>query len=409
LLARTMDEQKMKVVITGVGVVSPIGNTKEQFEASLLAGRDGISINEFHDTQGYRSNLAGQVKNFSLPKTIDTDRVKSFATVDQYALAAAEEAILDAHAMQHVTSVRTGIVLGSGGSVIDIDRYMQGSLNGENPSARKLMNYSPDTSGTLIAEYYQLHGPRTSIMTACSSGATAIAYGADLIRYGYADMMLVGGCESLSYVTLSGFNSLTALATGKCKPFDKERDGIVLGEGAAIMILESEESAKKRGATIYAELAGYGLTADAYHITAPHPDGLGMSKAMNIAMTQAGIDKSQVAYINAHGTGTELNDKSESQAIGHVFGEHAAQLCVSSTKSMMGHCLSAAGAIETVATVLALKGQFVPPTINYETTDPDCPLDYVPNTARNLAYEYAMSNSLAFGGNNTSLLLKAWS
>jgi len=243
-------------------------------------------------------------------------------------------------------------------------------------------------------------------MTACSSGATAIGYAADLIRSGRADVMVTGGVESVSGVTLSGFNSLGALASGNIKPFDKHRDGIVLGEGAGVLILEDYNLAIERGANIIAELAGYGFTSDAHHITAPHPSGAGLVKAMKNALNEAQLDPTNISYINVHGTGTELNDKSETAAIKEVFGDHSKSLCVSSTKSMIGHTLSAAGAIEAVATCLALSGQFVPPTINYQDLDDDCDLDVVPNNSRNLNMEFAMSNSLAFGGNNTSLIFR---
>jgi len=292
--------------------------------------------------------------------------------------------------------------------VADTETYVTNILQDKNVIPSKLLACNPDKAGNVVAAHYGLQGPRSSIMTACSSGGTAVGYAADFIREGYADVMLAGGVESSSYVTLSGFNALGALCSGKNRPFDKERDGIVLGEAGAILVMESLEHALKRGAPILAEFVSYGLSSDAHHITAPHPEGDGMARAMSQALKLGHTDANQIRYINAHGTGTPLNDKSETAAIKRVFGEHAKKLCVSTIKPMTGHTLSAAGALEAVATVLCLHGQFVPPTLNYETPDPECDLDYVPNYARNLEMDYAMSNSLAFGGNNTSLIFKRY-
>jgi 3-oxoacyl-[acyl-carrier-protein] synthase II len=301
---------------------------------------------------------------------------------------------------------RIGTVLGSGGCINSTEKFFLDTIREQPTKPSRLLNFSPDAAGTFISNHFGLRGPKSSIMTACSSGATAIGFAADLIRAGYADVMITGGVEALSTVTLSGFNSLAALSTGDIKPFDANREGIVLGEGAGILILEDYDKALARGAKILAEFCGYGFTSDAHHITAPHPTGNGMVKAMQQAVAEANIECDQIKYINAHGTGTELNDKSETASVRRMFGDHANKLCMSSTKSMIGHTLSAAGAIEAVATVLALLGQFAPPNINYETLDPECDLDVVPNQSRNLSMDYAMSNSLAFGGNNTSLIFK---
>ena len=396
-----------RIVVTGLGVISPIGNNINQFESALMMGKSGIEKNHFHNTAGFRSDQIGQVKGFepSIPMTPYQKRHYSF--VDLYSLAATHEALERAELkITDETAKRTGVLLGSGGAVAHTESYVSSAVQQEYRKPSLLLNCNPDTATSAVANYYSLHGPRTSIMTACSSGATAIGFAADLIHEGFADVMITGGVESLSYVTLSGFNSLQALSEETTRPFDKTRDGIVLGEGAGILILESYEHAQARGAAILGEFVSYGMTSDANHITAPHPEGLGMASAMQIALRDGHIKPEDITYINAHGTGTELNDKSETAAIKNVFGDHAYNICVSTIKPMIGHCLSAAGALEAIATVLALKGQFVPPTLNYTTPDPNCDLDYVPNIARNREMTYAMSNSLAFGGNNTSLIFK---
>lgn len=395
------------VVITGIGIVSPVGNDTELFQSALMLGRSGVAENNWHDTTGFASNLIGQVRDFAPRQPLSRFAQRHCSRVDHYALDATAQA-LDAAGLKldTRTAARTGVVFGSGGAVADTEQYAAAALFGGTKRPSRLFTTNPDAAGAAVAAHYALQGPRSSIMTACSSGATAVGFAADLIHAGYADVMLSGGMEALSYVTLSGFNALGALAAGPNRPFDLNRDGIVLGEAAAVLVLESSTHAEARQAQPLAELAGYGLTSDAHHITAPHPDGTGMASAMRLALRRAGISHEQIAYINAHGTGTELNDKSETAAIHAVFGAHASRLCVSSIKPMVGHTLSAAGAIEVAATVLALRGQFAPPTLNYETPDPDCDLDYVPNQARPLAMTYAMSNSLAFGGNNTSMILK---
>jgi 3-oxoacyl-[acyl-carrier-protein] synthase II len=397
------------VVITGIGIVSPVGNDAELFEAALVLGRTGVRDNEWHDTTGFTSKQAGQVSGFEPPPGLSRYERRHCSLVDLYALAATREALERAElALPQGQAARTGVVLGSGGAVAETEAYAARAITGRARRASRLLAVNPDSAGAVVAAHYGLGGPRSSVMTACSSGATAVGFAADLIQAGYAEVMLAGGVESLSYVTLTGFNALGAMAAGKNRPFDRHRDGIVLGEAGAVMVLETAEHARSRGVRPLAELAGYGLTSDANHITAPHPEGDGMARAMAIALASAGARPEDIAYINAHGTGTELNDASETAAVRRVFGEHAYRLCMSSIKPMVGHTLSAAGAIEAAATVLALKGGFAPPTLNYEEPDPACDLDYVPNQARNLEMAWAMSNSLAFGGNNTSLVFKRW-
>lgn len=396
-----------RVVITGLGLISPVAQGVEQFDAALRLGKSGIRHNAWHDTEGARSQLVGQVDPFELDEREASLARRHLSRADQFALAATAQAW--GHAGLDgapADGQRCGIVLGSGGGVANTEAYVADILRAQPQRPSRLLAMNPDNAGAAIAWRYGLHGPRSSIMTACSSGATAIGYAADFIQCGFADAMLAGGTESLSHVTFSGFNALGALATGRNRPFDGRRDGIVLGEGAAVLVLESLEHAQARGATVLAELVGYGITSDANHITAPHPEGDGMARAIELALARSGVARERIGYVNAHGTGTALNDKSETAALKRVFGEGAYALPMSTIKPMIGHTLSAAGAIEAVATILALRGQYLPPTLNYEVADPDCDLDYVPNVARNASFEYAMKNSLAFGGNNTSLVFK---
>jgi 3-oxoacyl-[acyl-carrier-protein] synthase II len=398
-----------RIAITGIGIISPIGNNASQFEAALRLGRSGVKENRWHDTEGFASNQLGKIEGFEVPADIGRRAQRHYSSVDLYALAAAMEAV-DSARLPVNSAVRagTGVVLGSGGAVADTEAYVTRAIRHEPRRPSRLLATNPDNAGNVVAAHFGFHGPRSSIMTACSSGATAVGYAADFIREGYADVMLAGGVEAASYVTLSGFNALGALSPTLSRPFDLNRDGIVLGEAAAVLVLEDMDYALQRKAPILAEFVSYGLTSDANHITAPHPEGDGMARAMNMALRKGGVQPEQIRYINAHGTGTQLNDKSETAAVKHVFGEKPEGLCMSTIKPMIGHTLSAAGAIEAAATVLSLQGQFAPPTLNYQTPDPECDLDYVPNRARNHAMEYAMSNSLAFGGNNTSLIFRRY-
>jgi len=396
-----------RIAITGLGIVSPAGQGLAQFDAALRMGRSGIRVNRWHDTQGARSQLVGQVDPFELPADDSGLARRHLSRADQFALAAAREAWEHAQLPQALGGHdRFGVVLGSGGGVANTEAYVAHTIRALPQRPSRLLAMSPDNAGSAIAWHFGLHGPRSSIMTACSSGATAIGFAADFIQTGFADAMLAGGTESLSHVTFTGFNALGALATGMNRPFDRRRDGIVLGEGSAVLVLESFEHATARGARILAELVGYGITSDANHITAPHPEGDGMARAIDMALRRSGVSAEQIGYINAHGTGTELNDRSETVAIKRAFGERAYRTPVSSIKPLIGHTLSAAGAIESVATILGLRGQYLPPTLNLDEADPACDLDYVPHAARGARYEYAMKNSLAFGGNNTSLIFK---
>jgi 3-oxoacyl-[acyl-carrier-protein] synthase II len=323
-------------------------------------------------------------------------------------LIAAQEALSDSNLdLEAYTKSNIGVVLGGGaGGMLSWEKYRRTSwLKKTKPRPSLLLPIPHCTLTDLIASRYRLTGFRATISTACSSSATSIGYGSDLIRSGVQDIVITGGSESLSELTFAGFNSLRLMDPGYCRPFDKIRRGLSLGEGAAILILENYGSAEDRGATIYAEVLGYATNSDAFHMTSPDPEAMGMSRVMVKALETANVSKDQVDYINAHGTATRINDQMETKAIKKVFGEKGARdLAISSTKSMVGHCLGSAGAIEAVATVQALCEQVVPPTIHLDNPDPECDLDYVPNNSRTQEIRIALNNSFAFGGNNTSVV-----
>lgn len=398
-----------RVVITGLGIVSPIGHTVEQFEAALRLGRSALRVNDGPDAAGYAPHLLGRITGFEAPAWFSRFQRRHTARIDQYVLTAADEAVRHAAlSLGDALRRRTGIVLGSGGAIAHTEAYIEEELRGLPRHPSRALNQNPDVAGTMVAAHFGLQGPRSSVMTACSSGALALGFAADLIRGGHADVMLSGGAEALSKVTLSGFHALKALSGSVNRPFDKDRDGIALGEAAAVLVMESLEHARARRAPILAEFAACGLACDAHHVTAPHPEGRGLARAMRMALRQAGLGAERIGYINAHGTGTALNDTAEYHAIQAVFGPRAGEIPVSSIKPFVGHTLSAAGGLEAAATVLALKGQFLPPNLNFATPDPACPLNVVANRARNHAFDHAMKNALAFGGNNVSLILKRW-
>jgi len=407
-----------RVVITGVGALTPVGNTAEEFWASLIQGRSGIGPITKFDATGYPTRIAGEVRNFDEAKYIDKKESRRLDPYLKYAIAtsamAVEDAALDP---AKVDGTRFGVLIGSGiGGITTL-------IEGEDTRKTKgfdrvspfmipmlIVNMAPG----LVSMRFGAKGPNTSIVTACASGNHAIGDAARLIERGDADVMIAGGAEAIIVpITIAGFCSMKAMSTRNdepekaSRPFDAARDGFVCGEGAGIVILESLEHAVRRDARIYAEVVGYGLTADAHHMTAPDPEGDGATRAMQLALNDAGIAPSAIGYINAHGTSTPYNDKFETIAIKRVFGDDARRLAVSSTKSMTGHLLGAAGGIEAVATVLALHHGLLPPTINYETPDPECDLDYVPNQARRVAARLVLSTSSGFGGHNAALLLGA--
>jgi len=406
----------MKVYITGMGAVSPIGmSAAESFEAAV-AGVCGISYPESFDAELTQIFAAGQVKNFTPEPYVNRREAKRMARFTQMAMVAAMQA-WEMSGMQDsgFDAERVGVILGSGMGGLDVicEQYEEMRTNGPRSiSSLFIPKAIVNTTGGLIAIRLGLYGPCYSVVTACASGADAIGQAYYAVREGRADAILVGGAESvMTELAVQGFHQMGALSESKdparaCIPFDKARQGFVMGEGAAFMLLESEESVRRRGAKPLGQLAGYAQTCDAYHITAPQPEGLQAARAMEQAMKEAGIEKEQVGYINAHGTGTPLNDACESAAIELCFGEHAKNLLVSSTKSMTGHMLGAAGAFEAVMALCALNVGIAPPTIGLEEEGEDCRLNYVKGKAQPITCEYALSNSFGFGGHNSCLVLK---
>jgi len=406
-----------RVVVTGVGVVSALGTGVEKNWAALMAGRSGIDRITRFDASELPSQIAGEVKDFNAEDYIDKKEIKKMDLFIQYALAAAEIALQDSgFAITDENAERVGVLVGAGlGGLPAIERYHEAMLEGGYKKISPffipmlIINLAPGQ----ISIKHGAKGPNVSSVSACATGTHSIGDAYHMIRRGDADAMFAGGCEStITPLGIGGFNVMKALSTrnddpqGASRPFDKGRDGFVMSEGAGIVILEEYESAKKRGARIYAEVAGYGLTGDAYHLTAPAPEGEGAARCMKMALKGSGVSPDQVDYINAHGTSTPFNDYFETLAIKSALGDHARKVMVSSTKSMTGHALGAAGGIEAVFTLLAMERGAVPPTINYQEPDPDCDLDYVPNEARQATVNVAMSNSLGFGGTNATLLFK---
>jgi 3-oxoacyl-[acyl-carrier-protein] synthase II len=406
-----------RVVITGLGVISPVGNNIETFWDSLVQGKSGIGEITYFDTTGYTTRIAGQVKDFDPTAFLDKKEARRMDRYSQFAMAAAKMAVEDAGLdIEKEDGNRVGVILGSGiGGVATMEEQKQILL--EKGPGRISPFFVPMMISNMAAGHisiaFRAYGINETIVTACASGTNAIGDAFKAIQRGVADIIFTGGTEApITPLSVAGFCAMKALSTRNeeptkaSRPFDKNRDGFVMGEGAGILVLESLEHAQKRGAKIYAEIVGYGSTADAHHITAPAPEGEGAAMCMSEALKDAGLKPEDVDYINAHGTSTDLNDKGETMAIRRVFGDHAEKLAVSSTKSVTGHLLGAAGAVEAIASCLAIKNGVIPPTINYETPDPECDLDYVPNTAREREVKVALSNSLGFGGHNATIAFK---
>jgi len=411
--------EKRRVVITGVGVISPVGNDAQTFWASLLAGKSGIGPVTHFDASEFPTRIAGEVKDFDPSAFMDKKDVKRTDRFVQFAIAATKMALEDARLkIEEQDPERVGVYIGSG----------IGGLATWEDQHRVLLEKGPrrvspflipmmiaNMAAGQVSIHFGLKGPNSAPITACATGTHAIGDAFKIIQRGEADVMVAGGTEAtIRPLAFAGFCAAKAMSTRNdepekaSRPFDKDRDGFVMGEGAGVLILEELEHAKRRGAPIIAEVIGYGMSADAFHLTQPDPDGDGAKRAMLAAIRDAGIRPEEVDYINAHGTSTELNDKVETQAIKAAFGEHAYKLAISSTKSMTGHMLGAAGAVEAIATALALRDQILPPTINYETPDPACDLDYVPNEARRAPVRVALSNSFGFGGHNATIALKRY-
>lgn len=409
---------KNRVVITGMGAITPMGNDVKTFWKNCREGVSGIDYIKGFDTTEYKVKVAAEVKNFKPEDYIDKREARRMDKYSQFALAAAKEAVEDSGLnLETVDRYRFGVLVGSGiGGLGTIEKECQ-KLFEKGPSRVSPlfipMAISNMASGN-IAIQYGAKGICTSVVTACASGTNAIGDAYRVLQNGIADVMIAGGAEaSVTPLAVAGFTSLTALSTSNnveraSIPFDKERDGFVIGEGAGIVIMETLEHAVNRGARIYCEVVGYGATGDAYHMTSPDPEGEGAARAMKLAIEEAGIKPEEVSYINAHGTSTPYNDKFETIAIKKVLGENAYKVPVSSTKSMTGHLLGAAGAVEAVVCINSMLDGFIPPTIGYKVPDEDCDLDYVPNEGRTAEVNYTISNSLGFGGHNATIMLKKW-
>ncbi len=408
-----------RVAITGIGVISPVGSGKKIFWDNIVAGKSGIGRITQFDAQGFDSTIAGEVKEFDPLSVLTQREVRRTARFVQFALAAAKEAIADSgFDFSAIDPYRAGVIIGSGvGCLYSVEqaekKYLEKGPSKITPFLIPML-ITNEAAGT-VAIQYNCKGINYCTVTACASGAHALGEAYRAVKQGIADVMICGGTEScITPLGVGGFCALKALSTRNdapqkaSRPFDRDRDGFVMAEGSGILVLEELESAIKRGARIYAEIAGYGATCDAYHITAPDPEGNAAAKGMSLAMSEGGIEISRPIYINAHGTSTKLNDVMETNAIKKAFGPSVSKVAVSSTKSMTGHTLGAAGAIEAIICACALKEKIIPPTINYENPDPECDLDYTPNQARKVDLDAALSNSLGFGGHNATLLFKQY-
>jgi 3-oxoacyl-[acyl-carrier-protein] synthase II len=406
-----------RVVITGVGAVSPLGCGNVKNWDALTSGKSGVRLITRFDASDMPVKIAGEVPDFNAEEYIDKKEIKKMDLFIQYALAAAHYAMEDSGlVINDENAERVGVLVGAGlGGLPTIEKYhtlvSEGGPKKISPFfiPMLIINLAPGH----ISIKYGAKGPNLSSVSACATSTHAIGDAYHIIKRGDADAMIAGGTESvITPLGIGGFAAMKALSdrnddpAAASRPFDKNRDGFVMGEGAGIVVLEEYESARARGAKIYAEIVGYGMTGDAYHLTAPAPGGEGGARSMKMALKNAGVAPEQVSYINAHGTSTPIGDLYETMAIKSIFGDHAKKMMVSSTKSMTGHLLGAAGGIETVYTLMAMDKGVVPPTINYTDPDPECDLDYVPNTAREAKLEYAMSNNFGFGGTNATLLFK---
>jgi len=398
-----------RVVITGLGVVSPIGIGKETFWQNLIAGKSGVGPITHFDATAYSSQIAAEVKDFNPGDYLDKKEARRLVRFIQFAVAASQLAVKDAAlTINSDNATEIGVLIGSG----------IGGLQMLEEQCKILLEKGPDKMSPFTVPYMiadmaagfvsillGAKGPNSCVVTACASGSHSIGEAFRLIQRGYAQAMIAGGTEAcITPLGVGSFCAARALTNNGSRPFDKKRDGFVIGEGAGTVILEELERAQNRGAPIYAEIVGYGMSGDAYHITAPAPGGDGAVRSMRAALKDAELPPEKIEYINAHGTSTELNDKFETLAIKTTFGDHAPQLAISSNKSMIGHLLGASGAVEFIATVKTLTEGIIPPTINYETPDPECDLDYVPNQARKRSVTIAMSNSFGFGGHNATLI-----
>ncbi len=424
---------RKRVVITGMGAITPLGCTVAELYRSQVEGKSGVGRIALFNADRFPTKIAAQVKNFNLADHVkDGERWKDSGVNSIFAAAAARHALDDAGVLDNdkIDRTRFGVYLGSGEGIQDFHNLV--SLIGKNYSdkeravdavgfergalarfhAARESEQELHTPPAHVADYFHLYGPNYNCLTACAASSQAIGEATELIRHGDADLMLSGGSHSMIHpLGVTGFNLLTALSTSNAepekasRPFEMRRDGFVLGEGAGMLVLEELEHAKRRGALIFAEITGYGSTADAFRVTDSHPDGRGAIACISLALKDSGLKPQEIGYINAHGTSTQVNDRVETVAIKKVFGEYAYQLPVSSSKSMLGHLIAAAGAVELITCVMTLRHGVLPPTINYEVPDPECDLDYIPNVAREKRVRHVLSNSFGFGGQNISLIV----
>ena len=408
-----------RVVITGTGITSSIGNNTADFWDSLINGRSGIGPVTRFDSEGFRTRIAGEVKDFDISKYISPKEARRLDEFCHYAIASSDEAMNAAglsHDLANVDAEKTGVLIGSGIGGMDTIEKQANTLKDRGPSKTSPLMIPmliSDMAPGCISMRYGAKGPNFCVVSACASACHSIGESFWIIKRGDADVMLSGGAEAtLNPLGMTGFCAMKAMSQRNddplrsSRPFDAERDGFVMAEGAGVLILEEYEHAKKRGADILAEIVGYGATADAYHITSPAPGGAGAARAIKMAMGHAGINSEEIGYINAHGTSTSLNDKFETASIKSAFGDYAYKVAISSTKSMTGHALGAAGGLETIACTKVLQEGIIPPTTNYENPDPECDLNYTPNTAIEKNVDYAMNINLGFGGHNAVLILK---
>jgi 3-oxoacyl-[acyl-carrier-protein] synthase II len=411
-----VEQEQRVVVVTGIGMVTPLGASAERSWEGLVAGRSGIRPITRFDTSDLNVKIAGEANDFDPLDYMDRKEVRRSDRFAHFAVAAAAQALRDASLeLTPDLAPRTGVVFGSGigGVSTLVDNVIAHDRDPGRVSAFMIPMMIVDMAAGEIAMKFGLKGPNLATVSACASSAHAIGQAADTIRRGQADVMLAGGSEAgLIRVAIGAFDAMHALSRRNdapeqaSRPFDKERDGFVFSEAGGCLVLEDGEFARARGATVLGEIVGFGATADAHHITAPSPGGSGAARAMRIALADAGVEPERIGYVNAHGTSTQANDGAETAAIKDVFGDHARRLAVSSTKSMIGHTLGAAGAIETIICLLAMRDGVLPPTINQEVTDEECDLDYVPNTCRRAEVEYSLTNSFGFGGHNVALVVR---
>ncbi len=399
-----------RVVVTGLGAVTSLGKDLASTWNGLVEGRSGIGPIRLFDTSGFRTNLGAEIRE--LPDGIEPPLRRRLSRTDIIGLAATAEALADAGIDPgREDPLRVGVVLGAGISgLLDSENYFRDLLAKGPRGARptKLLNHPPDQTTDRIAERWGFLGPRSTITTACSSSATSLGYAADLIRHGLCDLVVTGGADTFARLTHGGFNALRAVDPEPCRPFDRRRKGLTVGEAAGLLVFEEEGRARRRGARIRARFLGYGVTSDAHHMTQPEPSGEAGARTVRACLQAACLDPADVDYVNAHGTATVQNDPAETAALKKALGARAHEIPVSSIKSMLGHCLCSAGAIEAVATVLTIETGIVPPTIRWEEPDPECDLDVVPQAARRVPVRAALSNSFAFGGNSTVVAFGAF-